>query len=235
MDDKNYHKPPSVAGMVSIAISTAFLALIMMPFISMGSDRHSNERYESEKTETVQSEPDYYDEEEPFTESETEMAEGYYPQGDSYNIGVDIPEGYYILLYNGVGDTYGDASWEIFATPDGVDSYGHFQYSAFAKLEGHGYFDMSWCDAYSLDTFKGENNPFEHPGMFRVGIDVLAGTYKVVPTTDQGYEQWIVHEDIDSIDYDKINKSYPDTHEVYEVTLKDGEILEMQFCILEEK
>ncbi|MCM1132778.1 MAG: hypothetical protein NC340_04835 [Ruminococcus flavefaciens] len=227
--DRNTNRPPSAGGIIFVALSTAFLALMMMPVISIDTIKSHNRTAEPERAEISRPVTEPYYQTEPTTE---ETAEGFYPNG-TYKVGYEIPEGYYILVYNGIYDTYGDAGFDVYGYSNEISK--HFLYSSFVKLEKYSYIDMAWCDAYSLDTFDGENNPFERSGMFRVGTDVPAGTYKVIPIDERNLPPlWTVHEDIDSIDYDEIDFSYHYYEDDNEVTLKDGEILEMQYCYLEE-
>ncbi|MBO5162852.1 MAG: hypothetical protein J6B75_00185 [Ruminococcus sp.] len=160
-----------------------------------------------------------------------------YPDGN-YRIGEDIPKGTYILTVSdsNFDDMRREAYYAIYSDPEcnNVISGKWFESSAIVKLETDGYIKFSWCEAVALDDFDGENSPFEHSGMFRCGIDFEAGTYRLVPTTDQGYQMYYVHENVDSIDYDVIyregNHGFP---EGTEVTVKEGEILELSYCILE--
>lgn len=239
--DKNFEGPSSNEALVSCLVFGVLFTLVIGQVVSVDSPEKSDRKPETSAvvTTAVNTEPyavtttaDYRNDFPEIT-TQAEYTGEYYPQGDNYNIGNTIPEGYYILIYNGYPDVYGDAYWGTYAAPDGEESNSWFQYSSIVKLEGHGYFEMSWCDAYPLEKYTGENNPFEHSGMFRVGVDVEAGTYKVLsPYEDEGLKSELaVHEDIDSIDYEKIYM--PDSYEVEEVTLHDGEILEMRFCVLE--
>jgi len=173
------------------------------------------------------------------TESKTEppRVEGRYDEG-VYKIGEDIPEGTYILTVSdsNFDDMRREAYYAIYSDPECNDviSGRWFESSAIVELETDGYIKFSWCEAAAIDDFDGENSPFEHSGMFRCGVDFEAGTYRLVPTTDQGYQMYYVHENVDSIDYDVIyregNHGFP---EGTEVTVKEGEILELSYCILE--
>lgn len=116
----------------------------------------------------------------------------------------------------------------------------NFQYSCILELEKGWDFIPMHCDAYSLEYFDIcgiENSPFEHGGMFRVGIDVPAGTYRVVVTDEQNYNtRVLIHNDIDSIEYNlpaERNLLDNESAESIEITLEDGNILDLYGCILE--
>ncbi|MDE6521007.1 MAG: hypothetical protein K2K91_11250 [Ruminococcus sp.] len=237
MNEDNYNKSPSTSTICLIAFSTFIITIIMYSFISSDAVEPKKERIpdkisfsttESAKTTSTET---YYNGWDDNISKPVNNDSTYYPE-NYYNIGNDIPEGYYILIYNENIDTYGDANFTIYGTPDGNDFSGSFQNSAFIKLEGHGYIAMSFCDAYPLETFSGENNPFEKSGMFRVGIDVDEGTYRIVPLYDSLPTLWTVHKDIDSIDYDSCYTDYHEDDDM-EVTLHEGEILQTQFCVIE--
>lgn len=242
MNEDNYNKPPSTSTICLIVFATFIITIIVYAFISSDAVEPEIERKppdkmsfsttsttESAKTTSTET---YYNGWDDYTSEPVDNNITYYPE-NYYNIGNDIPEGYYILVYNeNIIDTYGDALFEIYGTPDGNDFSGSFQNTAFIKLEGHGYIAMTFCDAYPLETFSGENNPFEKSGMFRVGIDIDEGTYKIVPLYDSLSPLWTVHNDIDSIDYDLCFTDYHEDDDM-EVTLHEGEILQTQFCVIE--
>lgn len=229
MDNENYNSPLSDAHIVLICVTMVLSAFIVnLFFIFTEPHKESNESVK------VISETSYA----PETEPPAILPTGFYPE-HVYRVGDKsvpaeyyMPAGYYMIIAN---DNYDhSACWSVVnQNSDSINLW--FQYSNIVRLENGWNFNMTMCDAYSLDTFDGENNPFEHPGMFRIGIDVPAGTYRIIPTTDQHYEAWAVHENIESVDYEEINRStYDKTDEDIEVTLKEGNILELRFCIFGE-
>lgn len=176
------------------------------------------------------------------TEPEKNYSKGHYEAG-VYKIGEDIPKGTYMLMSENsefrdmhFAGMHNDAYYGLYSDPDCNDTIDckWFDSSAIVDLETDDYIEFTWCEAIALDVFDGENSPFEHAGMFRCGIDFEPGTYKIVPTTDQGYQMYYVHDNINAID-DKI--IYTEGHHGFsegtEVTVKEGEILELSWCILE--
>lgn len=243
MNDNNYNSPPSNAHIVLIGIAMAVVTGIVAMTFALKEPRKENNKPESSLSESVPYET-YVPHTSPPTEPPTTKPAGFYPDNrDVYCVGDEyapeeyyMSEGVYMLIANS-GDheayfhTIGtdDENWQEMEDCN-------FQYSCIVKLEKGWDFMPAYCDAYSFEYFDNsdmENNPFEHGGMFRVGTDVPAGTYKVISEDDGIPALWTVHENIDSIDYDKIHYDHHD-EENNEITLKDGEILEMQYCYLEE-
>lgn len=241
MDKDNLRKPPSAGEIVLIAFSTAVLALIMTPFISMKSPTPEKSVKYADVAKNTTASTTYVTYTSASTEITTTTPAGFYPDNrDVYCVGDEYaPEEYYmaegVYMLIAESDDH-EAYFQKLGTDDEnwqemVDC--HFQYSCIVKLEKGWDFIPAYCDAYSLEYFDSldmENSPFEHGGMFRVGTDIPSGTYKIVPSDEQKTPLWTIHKNIDSIDYDKI---YCDEHDGNEITLKDGEILEMQFCCLE--
>lgn len=229
MESENHNSSPSDVNIALICLAMVLVTIVVSSFFMFTEPHKEN----NEPAKTV-SESTYIHRTSPPTEPPTTLPVGFYPEDDnsSYIVGSNIPSGYYMLIAK---DKYDHTADWVVINENNEDIYSFFQYSTIVRIEDGWDFIMTMCDAYSLDMFDGENNPFEHSGMFRVGIDVPAGTYKIIPTIDKHHAEWAVHEDIDSIDYEKINGStYEKDVEDIEVTLEEGNILEMRFCILEE-
>ena len=163
-------------------------------------------------------------------EPEKNYSQAHYEAG-VYKIGEDIPKGTYIFVTD-----ESDAYYGLYSDSDCTDIIDGrwFNSSAIVDFETDDYVEFTWCEAIALDAFDGENSPFEHAGMFRCGIDFEPGTYKLVPTTDQGYQMYYVHDNINAIDYKIIyTEGNHGFSEGTEVTVKEGEILELSWCILE--
>lgn len=224
---------------VSLIIGAMIAAAVVMR-IFMPSEPYTKNNKPESLSESVPHET-YVHYTSPPTEPPSTAPAGFYPDNrDVYCVGAEyapkeyyMAEGVYMLIADsGSHDAYfqklgaDEENWQEIKDSS-------FQYSCIVKLEKGWDFMPSHCDAYSLEYFDSldmENSPFEHSGMFRVGTDVQAGTYKIIPSDEQKSPLWTVHRNIDSIDYDKI---YYDEHDEDEITLKDGEILEIHYCRLE--
>lgn len=254
MNDENYNRPPSDVHIMLIGITMAVVTGIVSIAFMFTEPRKENNKPESSAAEVVESTTKstyvpYTPPTEPPTEPPTTLPAGFYPDNHNvYCVGDDyapeeyyIPEGIYMLIANSDdSEAYfykmgsEEENWQ-------EEEYCSFQYSCIVKLEKGWDFITAHFDTYSLDTFDSygiENNPFEHGGMFRVGIDVPAGTYRVVVTDEQDYRHWaVIYNDIDEAvdnDTDKDNLLNNETTESIEIKLKEGNILMLSGSILEE-
>lgn len=159
--------------------------------------------------------------------------DGVYEAG-VYEIGTEIPDGVYIVIANNGSSNI--AHQAIYADRDQTEmQYGEwFKYSAIVSVRGDGYFSMIRGTAYNINSFDLENDPFEHEGMFRVGVDLEPGTYRAVSSSpDDSYGSWTVHDSVYEIDYDKIYTDGNYDHaENLEITVKEGQILQLKDCHL---
>lgn len=173
-------------------------------------------------------EPDEPDEPDPDMD-------GYYPEG-TYHIGIDIPEGIYFLrgevLVDEDGMLISDACYDV--NSDGDSDRGWFQFCRYVELRGQGYIDMTFCDAYDISVSDVHGDPFEHSGMFMVGRDLDPGTYKLVDTAPGGNSMvYAVYDGLDEVyGYSLFDSGNLDAKDGDEITLTDGQILEMQWCVL---
>lgn len=175
-----------------------------------------------------------------FYEEDEKNDDGYYPYG-TYEIGDEIPEGEYLLyaadFITSSEEKYAVARFDINSDREGNNQINGawFEYSRYVKLDGNDYLELSWCDAYDTSLCKITNSPFEHPGMFKVGVDLKPGTYKLKEFSDQMTPQWIVHNNLESIDESAIHtEGFYGVDENSMVTVEVGQYLEMSQCILEE-
>lgn len=168
---------------------------------------------------------------------EDDENEGVYPMGE-YVVGEDIPAGEYLLRSDDLGNIVPDGSDEAYASlsDDAGEIFGSwFEYSRYAKLEEGQYLDLAWCSAYDISMHAMENNPFEHSGMFKVGVDVKAGTYKVKTIDDSDMHFYYVHDSLEDFDDDAMYEFFRENYtEEKIVTLEDGQYLELFHCVIEE-
>lgn len=250
MNDENYNRPPSDVHIVLIGIAMAVMTGIVAMTFALIEPKKVNNKPESSVSEVAESttQRKYVPYTSPPTEPPTTRPVGFYPDNrDVYCVGAEyapeeyyMSEGVYMLIANSDDN---EAYFQTIGTDD--ENWQemedcNFQYSCIVKLEKGWDFMPIYCDAYSLEYFDSsgmENNPFEHGGMFRVGIDVPAGTYRVVVTGEQNYSnRALIYDDIDSIEYNlpaESNLLNNETDESIEVTLEDGNILDLYGCILE--
>lgn len=161
---------------------------------------------------------------------------GVYLMGE-YVVGEDIPAGEYLLYSDDLGNNVPEGFGEAYASlsDDEEEIFGSwFEYSRYAKLEEGQYLDLAWCSAYDTSMHTIENNPFEHPGMFKVGVDVEAGTYKVKTIDDSDMYFYYVHDSLEDFDDDAMYEFFRENYtEEKIVTLENGQYLELFHCVIE--
>lgn len=232
----------SVLLMASVVIWAVFAILANVPDRQKSSDKfrepaddysYRDDREYSDDSEVYGGSEDFdsgLDLGEPEPDSE-----GYYPEG-TYQIGVDIPEGIYFLRGEVYTDGYGtltsDARYDI--DSDSGSDGGWFQFCRYVELRGHGSIDLISCDAYDISAADVHGDPFEHPGMFIVGRDLDAGTYRLADTSPYGNGMaYAVYDSLDEVHGDSIfDVGNFDAKDGDEITLTDGQIIEMQWCVL---
>lgn len=161
--------------------------------------------------------------------------EGIYPMGE-YVVGEDIPAGEYLLYSDDLEFVEDEGFCEAYASlsDNEEEIFGSwFQYSRYAKLEEGQYLDLAWCSAYDTSLHTIENNPFEHSGMFKVGVDVEAGAYKVKSIDGSDMHFYYVHDSLEDFDDDAMYEFFRENYtEEKIVTLEDGQYLELFHCVL---
>lgn len=165
---------------------------------------------------------------------------GAFPDNKVYQIGVDIPEGLYIFIPEMIANNHGVQG--VYSDPSCNNqissAYVHFDGSRIAMLKGNGYLKFSWCTAYNLDMHPEiVNDPHESEGMFIVGRDIDAGTYKLEPYGEHSeYAEWCIYSSINAVGAvpkeSGIFESWGGYEEniTDEITLHDGEYLELHSC-----
>ncbi len=226
--------------LIGIAVAAAALFVSMVMMINRDGEFYDEYRNES-KTSSVETIEDRDEETERREESSTYDAgwdeisnDGVYEAG-TYEIGTEIPDGIYIVVAND-NDT-NTAYQAIYADRDQEEqkSGEWFKHSTIVSVRGDGYFSTIRGTAYNIDSFDMENDPFEHEGMFRVGVDLAPGTYHAVSSSsDDSFGMWTVHDSVYEIDYDKIyyDGNFDDHAENLEITVKEGQVLQLKNCHL---
>ena len=144
-------------------------------------------------------------------------------------VGVDIPEGEYFLFSReldsgrmAVGHSEVD---DVICSADVSESL----YLTLKEGETLG---IRQCDLYWLEEPFELNNPYENSGMFKVGFDLEAGAYDVVPCGNGEQPCVRVHKesvyDMDSF----LGNFLPENGKI---KVKKGDYLELDNCILEKE
>lgn len=230
--------------MTSVIVWAVFAILAVVPdkqnsddeFTSPGNDYSYRDDWEYPNDREYSDDEEIYGFFEPDEPDEPDPdMEGYYPAG-TYQIGVDIPEGIYFLSNEVVtgenGNTTSSARYEI--DLDGKTDNGWFRFSRYVELRGQGSIDLTFCDAYDISVSDVHGDPFEHSGMFMVGRDLDPGTYKLVDTAPDGNGMaYAVYDSLDEVyGYSLFDVGDFDAKGGDEITLTDGQFLELQGCVL---
>ena len=239
MNDKDYNSSPSDVEIILIGIAMAVLTGIVAIVFMFAEPKKVNDKTESSVKST------YVPYTSPPTEPPSTSPPGFYPDNrDVYCVGAEyaseeyyMAEDVYMLIAN---SDDGKAEFMTIGTDEEnwqeMEQY-YFQHSCIVKLEKGYNFMPTYCDAYSLDIFDDygiENSPFENGGMFRVGIDVPAGNYRIIVQDEQEiYNRVVIYDDIDKIKYSDSPENNLLNKNTSEITLKDGEILDLYGCLLE--
>ncbi len=231
----------SAGGIVLIGITVAAAALFVSMVMVANRDGDFYDEYKNKpKFSSVEISDDHDKKAESRKESSEYYAgwdetdkDGVYEAG-VYEIGTEIPDGVYIVIADNGSSNL--AHQAVYDDRDQTEmQYGEwFKYSAIVSVRGDGYFSMIRGTAYNINFFDLENDPFEHEGMFRVGVDLEPGTYRAVSSSPgDSYGSWTVHDSVYEIDYNKIYTDGNYDHaEDLEITVKEGQVLQLKDCYL---
>lgn len=140
-----------------------------------------------------------------------------YPSG-MYKIGIDMPPGEYILYTEANG--YFCISSD--SNQDDIKVNGNFSYNSIVFVEPYEYLDLKHCYAVPISAEPDVVTTGE--GMFKVGLHIPAGEYKLQSDTDHGY--YCIYP---SSRQDNILSNDVFDGQKY-VTVKDGQYLELHHC-----
>jgi hypothetical protein len=144
-------------------------------------------------------------------------------------VGKDFPADEYYFSSN---DTYGGGVVVWDSKIEDVLCVADVNNSLYLTLKEGQYLMSVNCDMYRLEKSFKENDPFACPGMYKVGFDLEAGTYNVVPYGNAGQPCVRVHKesvyDMDSF----LGNFLPENGKI---KVKKGDYLELDNCILEQE
>lgn len=180
-----------------------------------------------------------------YRKENSHIAEGTYPadyykvRGSVFNrAGKFIPEGEYLLYAD--HEYFTDINIRLYKDTYGneVEPYAWLgtDYSRYVLVEEGQCIELDNCTAYDTDIYTlEENNPFEHPGMFKVGVDLEAGTYNIVSYYDNinDYYYYITDDLKELNSMGEFDGTFSDGVPT-EITVKDGDYILLGHCILEE-
>lgn len=141
-----------------------------------------------------------------------------------YKVGTDLPAGEYLFIANGSRAAYVCVSSD--SNQDDIIENENFTYSYFLTVSDGQYLEASRCSFLIAEKYTvniNDDGTFSD-GMYRVGIDIPAGEYKLT-STEHGY--YCIYNNsvapLDIVDNDNFeNNSY--------VTVSDGQYLLITRC-----
>ena len=137
-----------------------------------------------------------------------------------YKVGTDIEPGEYLVLADSDSGYFCVSSD---AAGKDITFNGNFSYNTYITVASGEYLKLSRCSAYPVDKNEIELNT-SGEGMFRFGVDLPAGEYKLVADSDTGY--YCVYSDSRQnaiVANDNFSgQSY--------ITVEDGEYLKLSRC-----
>lgn len=144
-----------------------------------------------------------------------------------YKVGTDIPAGEYLIIPTSSG--YYQVSSDSTGTLDSIVANDNFTGSRYLTVSDGQYLTLTRCKAYSAQYISDgtlKNNNFSN-GMYKVGVDIAAGEYKVTATGDGYFE--VDSSSSGTLDAIVSNKNF--TGDAY-VTVSDGQYLKLSRAAL---
>ena len=142
-----------------------------------------------------------------------------------YKVGKDIPAGEYFLVINSQSTAYLSLSSDSSGSLDSIitnDNFGTFRYIQVADGQ---YLEVKRADIYLVDkklppiTEVLEMGDAYMPGMYKVGRDIPAGEYQIIPDSGSSAYYAVLSSSIDSIDSIITNGN---TEAAKYITVKEG-------------
>ena len=156
------------------------------------------------------------------TRTPTPTLIGYYE--GNYKVGTDIPAGDYVLFITSGSSAY----FSIEKSRGEIIENDNFAYNSFIRIEEGQYLELDRCRAVPVTEKYTINTDGE--GIFRVGIDIPAGEYKLLTTSTSTSGYYEVGNMPMSKDYHiKLNDNFKTS--AY-VTVYEGEYLTLVRCKL---
>ena len=144
-----------------------------------------------------------------------------------YKVGTDIPAGEYILDPSAMA--YYQVATDSTGTLESIVSNDNFSGTRYITVSEGQYLTLTGCTAYpascvSDGTIKNDNLS---GGMYKVGVDIDAGEYKVTPDGNGYYE--VDSSSVGTLDAIVANENF--SSDVY-VTVADGQYLKLSGATL---
>ena len=211
----NYVFPADGERAVFLTIYGGFSGSLDMPSFYLGANAGLFEMIDlPDPAATAKQEP---------TDAELGTKDNPYLEG-SYKVGSDIPAGEYLFVITDTSGGYVCVSAD--SNKDDIIENEIVELCWFATVEDGQYLEVRDCAFIKADsaTLNINADGSFSSGMYRVGIDIPAGEYKLT-TDDTGY--WCIYKD-SVVPFDIVNNDMFDASSY--VTVKDGQYLKISDC-----
>lgn len=147
-------------------------------------------------------------------------------QPGMYKVGTDLPEGEYLFIATGSIDAYVCVSTD--SNQDDIVENENFPYSFFVTVEDGQYLEASRCLFAMVDSqiVSINEDGSVGEGMYRIGIDIPAGEYRLETNSDFGGYWCIYNSTVIPFDIENNHNFKSSTY----VTVKDGQYLILNRC-----
>lgn len=144
-----------------------------------------------------------------------------YP-ASQYKVGVDIPEGEYVLFAD-----FGHGYFALTSDGNGNDiiSNENFTYNSIIQIDSGEYLTLKDCSAVPSNDVQ--QLPLDKADMLKVGLHIEAGEYKLIADSDSAY--YCIYNDSKQDDIDSNDNFNGQSY----ITVKDGQYLKMSRCHIE--
>jgi len=226
-----------------------FWTIIIVLIIAVGScnsavnnERNDNVREGTKQTTTngatdnaERSVPDVQDEDAaeatPETDAETNDAKGAISAG-MYKVGTDISPGEYLLINDSALMAYFQVTTDSSGSLESIITNDNFYGTRYITVEENQYIEFRSAKMYPMESapvLKAENGRYSE-GMYKVGRDIPAGEYKVVPEGNLGSYLEVTSDSKGKLDSIVTNDNF--SAEKY-ITIKEGQYIKLVGCYIQ--
>jgi hypothetical protein len=148
-----------------------------------------------------------------------------------YKVGTDIPEGEYIIFSNSGTLSYYQLTKDSSGSLDSIISNDNFAGTRYITVSKGQYIELKDASMIPVDKAPvlGPTDGKYNEGMYKVGRDIKAGEYKVIPMKAGGAYVEVAKDSKGTVDSIEYNDNF--TAEKY-VTIKDGQYIKLVGCNL---
>jgi len=167
----------------------------------------------------------------PDADTGTDGAKGVISAG-MYKVGTDISPGEYLLINDSAFMSYFQVTTDSSGSLESIVANDNFYGSRYITVAENQYIEFRGAKMYPMESapvLKAENGRYNE-GMYKVGRDIPAGEYKVVPEGDLGSYLEVSSDSKGTLDSIVTNDNF--TAEKY-ITVRDGQYIKLVGCYIQ--